>query len=85
MRAVQVQFGGGFLPPKLSAHLRAPKAKSESPTPKTEFGGGWVAPKVKAHLVKKFKAQSSPKSQFGGGLVTPKLVNHLRRVSTPAK
>jgi D-tyrosyl-tRNA(Tyr) deacylase len=68
MTTVNVQFGGGFVSPKLSDHLKRVQASNDSIKPQTGFGGGLVAPKPNAHLAS---------TEFGSGVIYPKLAKHI--------
>lgn len=71
MKNVHVQFGSGWLAPKMTQHLADDKKSQKAMEPKAEMGGGWLAPKLEAHL--------SRKADFGAGWLSPALKAQLRR------
>lgn len=75
MKKVHVQFGSGWLAPKMTQHLvddkKTQEKQQEAKQPKAEMGAGWLAPKLEAHL--------SRKADFGSGWLSPALKAHLRR------
>jgi len=54
MVKVEIEFGGGHVPPTVKGHLQAVKKAQAS---KTQFGGGHVPPAVKTHLRRAMKSQ----------------------------
>lgn len=47
MKTRKTTFGGGWVSPKISAHLAKPAPRKSQ---KSEIGGGWLPPRVKSHL-----------------------------------